>query len=185
VVVANVATSLTSGNSAPPAGQGSAAGAPGGQPPNPAPVSYNQTISGATYVDTIPTTMIESHVIDVNLVKVIDPAQETNVGDVVAGNGNRLVALVFQINCTEGGEYGETEVQISTSDGQSYSPVIAGIAGYGLSNSGGLEISAGQSQTIVIAYLLPDGVKVTGVQWTPYLHDSANEDSHGEWTVQE
>jgi hypothetical protein len=94
--------------------------------------------------------MIESHIIDVNLDKVIDPAQETNVGDVVAGNGYRLVALVFQIKCVSGGEYAETEVQISTSDGQQYSPVIAGIVGYSNASNSTFTISAGQSETFVI-----------------------------------
>jgi hypothetical protein len=129
--------------------------------------------------------MIESHLIDVNLVKVIDPAQETNVGDVVAGNGYRLVALVFQLKCVSGSEYGETEVQISTSDGQQYSPVIAGIVGYSGAPYGTLTISAGQSETFVIPYLLPDGVTVTGAEWKPYLHDAADVNSHGEWTVRE
>lgn len=184
-VLVVAASALTSGNPAPQAGEGGTAVAQGGQLSSPAPASYNPTITGPPYVDSIPTTMIESHLIDVNLVKVIDPAQETNVGDVVAGNGYRLVALVFQLQCVSGGEYGETEVQISTSDGQQYSPVTAGIAGYSNASEGGLTISAGQSETIVIPYLLPDGVTVTGVEWKPYLHDAADVNSHGEWTVRE
>jgi RNA polymerase sigma factor (sigma-70 family) len=184
-VLVAAASALTSGNPAPQAGAGGTAVAQGGQPSSPAPASYNPTITGPTYVDSIPSNMLESHVIDVNLVRVIDPAQETNDGDVVPGNGYRLVALVFQIKCSSGGEYGETEVQIFTSDGQDYSPVIAGIAGYSNADEGGLTISAGQSETIVIPYLLPDGVKVTGVEWNPYLHDSADVNSHGEWTVRE
>jgi len=189
VLISNVATSLTSGSPVPQAGPGGAAAGQGGQPAGPAtgsaPVSYNPTITGSTYVDTIPSNMLESHVIDVDLTKVVDPAQEGSGGDVVAGNGDRLVALVFQIKCISGGEYGETEVKISTSDGQSYDPVIASIVGYDADIEGGVSISAGQSQSIVIPYLLPDGVKVTGVEWDPYLHYAGDENSHGEWTVQE
>jgi RNA polymerase sigma factor (sigma-70 family) len=185
IVAVLVAGASASGNPAPQAGEGGTVVAQGGPPSSPAPGSYNPTITGPTYVDSIPTTMIESHLIDVNLVKVIDPAQETNVGDVVAGNGYRLVALVFQLKCVSGSEYGETEVQISTSDGQQYSPVIAGIVGYSGAPYGTLTISAGQSETFVIPYLLPDGVTVTGAGWKPYLHDAADVNSHGEWTVRE
>ena len=189
VVIAVIASGLTSGNPTPQAGLGNTGpAATGGGSTSTAPLapgSANPTISGPTYVDSIPSNMLESHVIDVNLVRVIDPAQETDVGDVVPGNGNRLVALVFQIKCISGGEYGETEVQIFTSDGQDYSPVGAGIAGYSNANEGGIDISAGQTETIVIPYLLPDAVKVTGVEWKPYLHDASDADSHGEWTVRE
>jgi len=149
-VLVAAASALTSGSPAPQPGGGGTAVAQDGQPSSPAPASYNPTITGPTYIDSIPTTMIESHIIDVNLDKVIDPAQETNVGDVVAGNGYRLVALVFQIKCVSGGEYAETEVQISTSDGQQYSPVIAGIVGYSNASNSTFTISAGQSETFVI-----------------------------------
>jgi hypothetical protein len=189
VLISNVATSLTSGNPAPQAGPGGAAAGQGGQPPGSgtgsSPVSYNPTITGPTYVDTIPSTMIESHVIDVNLTKVVDPAQEGSTGDVVVGNGYRLVALVFQIKCVSGGEYGETEVKISTSDGQIYDPVITSIVGYNGIVDGGLSISAGQTENFVISYLLPDDVKVTAVVWNPYLYYAGDEGSHGEWTVHE
>ena len=185
-ILAAAASALTSGSPAPQAGQGEVAIAPGSQPSSPAPASYNPTITGSTYVDTIPSTMLESHVIDVNLIKVVDPAQETNVGDVVAGNGYRLVAIVFQAKCISGGEYAEPEVQISTSDGQVYSPVIAGIVGYpNVLGENSFTISAGQTDTFLIPYLLPDGVKVTGVEWKPYLYDSSDQGSHGEWTVRE
>jgi RNA polymerase sigma factor (sigma-70 family) len=185
-ILAAAASALTSGSPAPQAGEGGAAIAQGSQPSSPAPASYNPTITGPTYVDTIPSTMLESHVIDVNLIKIVDPAQETNVGDVVAGNGYRLVAIVFQIKCISGGEYAEPEVQISTSDGQDYSPVIAGIVGYpNALGENSFTISAGETDTFLIPYLLPDGVKVTGVEWKPYLYDSSDQGSHGEWTVQE
>jgi len=188
VLISNVATSLTSGNPAPQAGSGDAGtgqGGQGGQPSGSAPVSYNPTITGSTYVDMIPSNMLESHVIDVNLTKIVDPAQEGSTGDVVAGNGTRLVALVFQIKCVSGGEYGETEVQITTSDGQSYSPVIASIVGYNADVEGGVSISAGQTQSIIIPYLLPDGVTVTNVEWKPYLYYAGDQGSHGDWTVHE
>jgi RNA polymerase sigma factor (sigma-70 family) len=186
-ILAAAASALTSGSPAPQAGEGGAAIAQGSQPSSSAPPTYNPTITGPTYVDTIPSTMLESHVIDVNLIKVVDPAQETNVGDVVAGNGYRLVAIVFQIKCVSGGEYAEPEVQISTSDGQDYSPVTAGIVGYpnALQDDDTFTISAGDTDTFVIPYLLPDDVKVTAVEWKPYLYDSSDQGSHGEWTVQE
>jgi RNA polymerase sigma factor (sigma-70 family) len=185
-ILAAAASALTSGSPAPQAGEGGVAIAQGSQSSSPAPASYNPTITGPTYVDMIPSTMLESHVIDVNLIKVVDPAQETNVGDVVAGNGYRLVAIVFQIKCISGGEYAEPEVQISTSDGQDYSPVIAGIVGYpNALGENSSTISAGETDTFLIPYLIPDGVKVTGVEWKPYLYDSSDQGSHGEWTVQE
>jgi RNA polymerase sigma factor (sigma-70 family) len=133
VVIASVASALTSGGSpTAQAGQGSSGlGVAGtGGSPGSAPPTRNPTIIGSTYVDQLPSSVIESHVIDVNLVKIIDPAQETNVGDVVAGNGYRLVALIFQMKCISGGEYADANVAITTSDGQYYDPVTAGIVGY-------------------------------------------------------
>jgi serine/threonine protein kinase len=188
VLISNVATSLTSGSPAPQGASGDVGtgqGGQGGQPPGSAPVSYNPTITGPTYVDMIPSNMIESHVIDVNLTKIVDPAQEGSTGDVVAGDGTRLVALVFQIKCVSGGEYGETEVKITTSDGQSYSPVIASIVGYNADVNSGISISAGQTESIVLPYLLPDGVTITQVQWDPYLYYAGDQGSHGTWTVHE
>jgi hypothetical protein len=185
-ILVAAASTLTSGNPAPQTGEGGTAVAQGAQPSSPAPASYNPTITGPTYVDSIPTTMIDSHLIDVNLVKIIDPARETNVGDVVAGNGNRLVALVFQLKCISGSEYGETKVQISTSDGQQYSPVIAGIVGYSnAAGDGTFSISAGQTESIVIPYLIPDGVTITAVEWKPYLYARSDLTTHGDWTVRE
>jgi hypothetical protein len=185
LVVAVVASALTSGSPAPQPGLGNtgpaAAGTSDGGQPSSAPASFNPTITGSTFVDQLPSTVLESHVIDVNLVKVVDPAQETS-GDAVAGNGYRFVAVIFQIKCISGHEYAEPKVQISTSDGQSYSPEIVSIAGYsGLGYYSNFTISAGQSDTFVIPYLLPDGVTITGVEWEPYF----SEGSDGEWTVRE
>jgi hypothetical protein len=186
VVIVSVASALTSGGSpTPQAGQGNSARGAGGTAgsPSSAPPSRNPTIIGSTYVDQLPSNVIESHVVDVNLVKIVDPAQETNVGDVVAGNGYRLIALVFQVKCISGHEYAETNVQITTSDGQDYSPVIAGIVGY--SNFAGDQqayvISAGDTDTFVIPYLLPDNVTITGVEWEPYFSGQPV----GKWEVRE
>ena len=104
----------------------------------------------------------------VTLVKVIDPAQGASQFD-TPDNGKRFVGVVFTIKALSGSpkdEDADNDAAVVGSNGQTYTAEIYSIAGYTDFSNGTIHVAQGQTATGAVVFQVPDGVKVTRVQWT-------------------
>jgi hypothetical protein len=102
------------------------------------------------------------------LVKVIDPAQgadQFNTPD----SGKRFVGVVFTIKALTGSPQDEdanNDAAVVGSNGQTYTADIDSITGYTNFSNGSINIARGDTTTGAVVFQVPDGIKVTEVQWT-------------------
>ena len=104
--------------------------------------------------------------VNVKLVKVTDPSAPDNSLD-AASAGHRLIAVVLRITGASGttsSDANNSAVLIGA-NGQTYQTAIGGVAGYTNFNSGDYTVSPGQSSVGAVAFQVPDGVKVSSVQF--------------------
>jgi hypothetical protein len=117
----------------------------------------------------------------VTLVKVISPApgaDEFSTPD----NGKRFVGAVFRVKALNGSPQDEdanNDAVIIGSDGQNYTADFDRIAGYTNFADGMIHVAQGESVTGAVTFQVPDGVKVTEIQWGA----SSNFGSVVQWTV--
>lgn len=91
-------------------------------------------------------------------------------------NGTRFVGAVFKIKALKGSPQDEdanSDADLIGSNGQTYTFDISDIAGYTNFDNGTIHEAEGQTVTGSVAFQVPDGVKVTQVQWTPGYFGSA------------
>jgi hypothetical protein len=104
----------------------------------------------------------------VTLVEVIDPAHGANQFD-TPGSGKRFVGLVFRIKALSGnlqGEDANNDAVLVGANGKDYPAALNRIAGYGNFHDGAIQAAPGDTVTGAVAFQVPDGVKVSTVQWT-------------------
>lgn len=117
----------------------------------------------------------------VTLVKVIDPAQgadQFNTPD----SGNRFVGAVFTIKALSGSPQDEDandDAAVVGSNGQTYNADVDDIAGYTNFSNGQINVAQGDTTTGAVVFQVPDGIKVTEVQWST----SAGFGSTVQWDV--
>lgn len=110
----------------------------------------------------------------VTLVKVIDPARGADEFS-TADNGKRFVAAVFRIKALQGSPQDEdanNNAVILGGNGQSYTASFADIAGYTNFADGVIHVAQGDTVTGAVNFQMPDGVKVSKVQWSPGMFGS-------------
>jgi hypothetical protein len=104
----------------------------------------------------------------VTLVKVIDPARgadQFNTPD----NGKRFVGVVFTINALSGSpqdENADNDAAVVGSNGHTYTADIDNITRYTDFSNGSINVAQGDTTTGAVVFQVPDGIKVTKVQWT-------------------
>jgi hypothetical protein len=104
----------------------------------------------------------------VTLVKVIDPAQgadQFNTPD----PGKRFVGAVFTIKALTGSPQDEdanNDAAAVGSNGQTYTADIDSITGYTNFSNGLIKVAQGDTTTGAVVFQVPDGIKVTEVQWS-------------------
>jgi len=101
------------------------------------------------------------------LVKVIDPAQGADQFT-TPDSGKRFVAAVFRIKALKGSPQDEdanNDAVIVGSDQQTYSADFDDIAGYTNFAEGTIQVAQGDTVTGAVTFQVPDGVKVSEVQW--------------------
>lgn len=120
---------------------------------------------GATYTITDPSDGIKY---DVRLMKVISPAEPASEF-FAADPGKHLVGVVFSVTGDTGTSHDDANLTaaLNGSDGQVYQASFDGIAGYTNFNSGDFTVVPGQTEVGEVTFEVPDGVKVSSVQWTP------------------
>ena len=102
------------------------------------------------------------------LVKVIDPAQgadQFNTPD----SGNRFVGAVFTIKALRGSPQDEdanNDAAVVGSNRQTYTADIDSITGYTNFSNGSINVAQGETTTGAVVFQVPDGIKVTRVQWS-------------------
>jgi hypothetical protein len=104
---------------------------------------------------------------DVYLTKVIDPAQGADQYT-APDAGKRFVAAVFKLKGVNGSisDDANSDAAVVGSDGQTYTPDFSSIAGYTNFNNGQFSVSAGETSIGAVVFQVPDGVKVTKIEWT-------------------
>jgi len=108
------------------------------------------------------------NVYQVTLVKVIDPAQPANQLD-APDSGKRLVGAVFGIKALTGSpkdEDANNDAVLAGGNGQHYQADFGSIAGYTNFDSGAIHVAQGDTVTGAVTFQIPDGVKVSKIQWT-------------------
>ncbi len=104
----------------------------------------------------------------VTLVKVIDPAQGADTSTPTPDSGKRFVGAVFRIKALKGSPQDEdanNDAVIVGSNGQTYSADLDAIAGYTNFAEGTIQLAQGDTTTGAVTFQVPDGVKVSKVQW--------------------
>jgi hypothetical protein len=104
----------------------------------------------------------------VTLVKIIDPAQGASEFD-TPDNGKRFVGAVFTIKALSGSPQDEdanNDAAAIGSNGQTYTADIYDIAGYTNFSNGAIHVAQGETTTGAVVFQVPDGIKVTKVQWS-------------------
>lgn len=104
----------------------------------------------------------------VRLDLIVDPAQPT-AHSAAAQHGTRFVAAVFTVRAVSGRMQGENawrDARAVGSDGQSYRPVGASVAGYAGFRGGHVSVTRGASATGAVTFQLPDQVTVSTVTWS-------------------
>ena len=104
----------------------------------------------------------------VTLAKVIDPAKGENQFT-VPDSGKRFVGLVFRVKALTGSPQDEdanNDAVVIGGNGQNYSADFDGIAGYTNFDHGAIHVSQGETVTGSVTFQVPNGVKVSTVQWT-------------------
>lgn len=156
VIVIAVAASGGGGGSAAPSGSGTPR-VHGSLPAHPATgvgTSFPaKTGSGGTYL--------------VRLDLILDPAQPAG-RPATRQHGARLIGVVLTVKAVRGALQGVTahrEVAIVGSNGRTYSPVPAPIAGYAGFRHGRIGVARGGSNTGAVTFRLPAGVTVSRVTW--------------------
>lgn len=116
----------------------------------------------------------------VTLVKVIDPAQgatDFNTPD----SGKRFVGAIFRIKALNGSpqyEDANNDAALIGNNGQTYAWDFNDIAGYTNFDDGSIHVAQGQTVTGSVVFQVPDGVKVTEVQWTAGSGSTVQWDVH-------
>jgi hypothetical protein len=103
----------------------------------------------------------------VTLVKIIDPAQGADQFS-TPDSGNRFVGAVFTIKALSGSPQNEdanSDAVLVGSNGQSYTFDVNDIAGYTNFDNGEIHVAQGETATGAVVFQVPDGVKVSEVQW--------------------
>jgi len=104
----------------------------------------------------------------VTLVKVIDPAQPTDQFNAV-DSGKRLVGAVFVIKALTGSpedEDANDDAMLVGGNKQNYPADFDAIVGYANFDSGTIHVTPGGTATGAVTFQVPDGVKVSEIQWT-------------------
>ncbi len=105
----------------------------------------------------------------VTLVTVIDPAQ--GAGPFISpDSGTRFVGAVFRITAVRGSPKGDdanNDAALVGSNGQTYTCDFTDIAGYANFSDGVIQVAQGSTTTGAVSFQVPDGVKVTDIQWSP------------------
>ncbi len=161
IVVISVATSggngvstNPSGTTATPQAKGSRAAAHAAAPASVGSYFDVKDSSGDTY--------------RVALVKIIDPAQGADQFT-TPDNGNRFVGAIFTIKAISGSPQDEdanNDAALVGSNGQTYNSDISSIAGYTNFSEGQIKVAQGESTTGAVTFQVPNGVKVSKVQWS-------------------
>lgn len=105
---------------------------------------------------------------NVTLVKIIDPARGADQY-VTPGSGKRFVGAVFKIKALSGSpqdEDADNDAALIGSDGQTYTADFADLTGYTNFSDGSIHVTQGGITVGAVAFEVPDGVKVTEVQWS-------------------
>jgi hypothetical protein len=106
----------------------------------------------------------------VTLVKVVDPAQGAGGSYDTPDSGTRFVGAVFRITGVSGspkGDDADNDAALVGSNGRTYTCDFDGIAGYGDFSDGEIQVAQGGTTTGAVSLQVPDGVRVTDVQWSP------------------
>ncbi len=105
---------------------------------------------------------------DIRLIKVLDPAQGANEF-YTPDSGKRFVGTEFKITAVSGSvdENANNNAVIQGSDSQMYSPDFSEISAGTNFNNGSIRLAEGGSVKGWVTFQVPEGVKVTSVQWTP------------------
>ena len=104
----------------------------------------------------------------VTLVKIIDPAQgadQFNSPD----SGKRFVGAVFEIKALKGSlqdENANNDAAVIGSNGQTYHADFDAIGGYTNFSNGSIKVAQGDTATGAVTFQVPNGIKVTELQWT-------------------
>jgi hypothetical protein len=104
----------------------------------------------------------------VTLVKIIDPAQgadQFNTPD----SGKRFVGAVFEIKVLKGSlqnENANNDAAVIGSNGRTYNADFDAIGGYTNFSNGSIKVAQGETATGAVTFQVPDGIKVTKLQWT-------------------
>jgi len=117
----------------------------------------------------------------VTLMKVINPAQGADQFNVPA-NGKRFAGVVFAIKALSGSPQDEDandDAAVVGSNGQTYNADLDDITGYTNFSNGQIKVAQGDTTTGAVVFQLPDGIKVTEVQWSA----SAGFGSTVQWDV--
>jgi hypothetical protein len=104
----------------------------------------------------------------VTLVKIIDPAQ--GAGQFFTpDSGKRFVGAVFRIKALSGSPQDEdanSDAVLIGSNGQTYTFDVSDIVGYTNFDNGTIHVAQGDTTTGAVVFQVPDGIKVTEVQWS-------------------
>ncbi len=179
LVVAGIAISVASahsgGVSTTPSGSSSTAGSAS----SPAPTAHAATARVGSYFDV---QAGSGDTYRVTLAKIIDPAQGADQFS-TPDPGQRFVGVVFAIKALRGSPQNEdanSDAAVVGSNGQTYTADFDNIAGYTNFSNGSINVAQGDTTTGVVVFQVPDGVKVTEVQWTT----SGGFGSTVQWDVQ-
>lgn len=121
------------------------------------------------------------NVLEVTLVKIVDPAKPDNDFTTPAP-GKRFVVLQFKLVNKGAAEYDDdpmTDVKVKDAAGQSYDPELVGVASAGQPIDTGLKLPPGDTALGTLTFALPSGSKVAKVQYTL----SAGFGNTGQWSV--
>ncbi len=139
--------------------------------PSPSPTSNTTGSVGdtATFTDST-----DGWSYSATLVKVVDPAEPDNSFD-AADAGKRLVGAEFKLTGISGNAQDDAnnDAVVQGSDGQLYQPTFNGLAAGTNFDSGSFSLRSGVTEIGWVAFEVPDGVKVTDVQWNPSLSGGA------------
>ena len=105
----------------------------------------------------------------VTLVKIIDPAQGAAGPFDTPDSGTRFVGAVFRITGVRGSpkdDDANNDAALVGSNGRTYTCDFNDIVGYANFNDGVIQVAQGGTTTGAVGFQVPDGVRVTEVQWS-------------------
>ena len=104
----------------------------------------------------------------VTLTKVVRHAQGSDEFE-QPDSGKYFVAAVFKVHGINGYESDDANniALLVGNNGQTYSADFSTVSGYTNFNSGDYSVSAGQTQVGAVVFQVPEGVKVSQIQWQP------------------